>query len=78
MVRKSVAKSNWGQRLRREGQGPNSRGGLLDEPQDWDEYDERVKTFWAAFSIDRHASASTGKSRAVRWRERRVGADLDC
>lgn len=38
---------------------------LLGPPRDREEHYERVATFWAAFSIDRHASASTDWSTSI-------------
>ncbi|KAK4052976.1 hypothetical protein OIO90_004100 [Microbotryomycetes sp. JL221] len=38
---------------------------LMPPAKDLDEYIERVKTFWLAFAIDRHASAATDWSPAI-------------
>lgn len=43
-----------------DGDGPPKRAPALSEPRSWLELEERRRTFWGAFAIDSHASASTG------------------
>jgi hypothetical protein len=47
----------------------------LPPPKDWTEREERRRTFWMAFCVDRYASIGTGWPMTIDERDVSLGAD---